>query len=308
MTTETEYLLDTQAIRSLPRAALDAAEKSGVRLRLSPISVWELLCHVDESETNGEGWRKAKGHLLRARRCLLLDDPFAEHAVFVTATKPAAANPTRFDDRVVIPQMLAHLDSSNSLEDFYSREVTYRSGEKGQVKGCAERVRELLREEEAAHARRCQDRRKLIIEKLGGVEAITNISDADYLLVTGGVSTSLADHYRENGIDDELLLARIFCSTFLHMAYIFERTRLYLQNADHDGTMHVDPNDTEDGMVCLHLNVTVPRVLVTDDKATQKALTSALNRLDGIIRNKGDDLPVLTRVLSCDEFRAECDV
>lgn len=53
------YLFDTSAARSVGRARLEAARIKGIELLLSPITFWELTCHLGD-----EPFGRPRGNVL----------------------------------------------------------------------------------------------------------------------------------------------------------------------------------------------------------------------------------------------------
>src|SRR5690349_10288170 len=113
------YLFDTSAARSVGRARLDAARTKGFELLLSPITFWELACHLGD-----EPFVRPRGNVLKGRLFTVLHDPLAELAADIGY--PEAANRTRFDDQEAVVAILGELEQANSYADLASRCVTVR--------------------------------------------------------------------------------------------------------------------------------------------------------------------------------------
>lgn len=291
-----EYLLDTQALRSLPFATIRAAVARGMRLSVSPISLWELLTHLDTTNAKG-GFDLRKGWLLKARGLRILDDPFADHAVRVAA--PTVAHESRFDDAAILGAVLEALDASPTLTQFYERTVMHR-GETRAIKDSSARARKALDDAEMDYVAHVQRMITLMDEQIGR-SALRNVDDARYVLVASAGTLKLAEFYKSFGYESPDLVARIFESVYPHMGYVFERARQYALNSPPGSAIKVDPNDTEDGMLCLHLGLGDDRILVTDDKGTRKALGEAGARVARQLAAYGT--PRTARlVMTCEEF------
>lgn len=296
-----DYLLDTQALRSLPFATIRRAVARGMRLSVSPISLWELLTHLDKTDEKS-GFDLRKGWLLKARGLRILDDPFAAHAVRVAA--PTVAHESRFDDAPILNAVLEALDASPTLADFYARTVVYR-GETRAIKESAARARKALDDAERDYVAHVQRMITLMDEQIGR-SALRTVDDDRYVVVASAGTLKLAEFYKSFGYDSPDLVARIFESVYPHMGYVFERARQYALNNASGAAIKIDPNDTEDGMLCLHLGLGDDRVLVTDDKGTRRALGEAGARVERQLAAHGR--PHIARlVMTCEEFTGLVD-
>lgn len=305
------YILDTSSIRSIRFADLQASALS-THLAVSPISVFELLCHLDE-QYRKEGGAESSGwtslHKVNLAKCSLLsllDDPYAEQADAVGAR--GLVHPTRFEDRLVLRQLLTALESSNTLDDFYSCKVKYPTGETGLVCDAPVRARALLDEEEARYKAHMNRWCKLMIEEFG-YERTQHFTPVEFVRVAVHAASGLAKYY-EDGLraaasGAELdLRGSVFSAIYVHVGYEIARAVEYLRRADGNiESLNIDPNDMEDSAICLHMNLIEQRVLVTGDRGTYEAVDQALRNL----RAAGEVLhqPVVahTRVISTDEFK-----
>ena len=296
-----EYLLDTQALRSLSFGTIRKAVARGLRLAVSPISLWELLTHLDES-TDAAGFERRKGWLVKARGLRVLDDPFAAHAHRVEA--PGVADESRFDDAPILLDVLDALHTSTTLAAFYDVRITYR-GDRRTVKDSAARARDVLADAESDYVRHVHRMIALIDEQIGRA-ALRTVSDERYVQVASAGTFALADFYGSFGYDAPDLFERVFESIYPHLGYVFERARLYAMSNPLGAPIAVDPNDAEDGMLCLHLGLAADRMLVTNDKGTRRALGEAGARLQRQLAETGTSYsPRL--VMTCDEFKAIVD-
>ena len=301
----TSYIFDTSAIRGTSGSVL---EKAAGRhdLRMSPWSFWELVCHLDESlkkvVDEEERFRRQRGQVLKCRHLGVLDEPFAEHAVVVGAG--GLVNETRFDDRLIVEQILAALDGSSSQEEFYERTVSYPTGEKGRLEDLAANVRSELDVEESRYVKHVLE----LANKLDGAFGLTGLrglSHDDYVQAVVTPCRNLTEQYASEGVADPILLGRVIDSLYLHMAYKFGRARSYLLRAGAVAKIVADPNDFEDGAIALHIGLSGNRVLVTGDTGTMTALDDGLTALAQSSKRKGVSVPISCRVIGPVEFARE---
>lgn len=293
------FILDTQALRGLRR---DVFERTVAYA--SPISFYEILCHLEVWVTE-DGWRRARGNLRKVGRCTLLDDPFLDLAR--RAGSPQSANPTRFDDPDIIAQVIRAAEDSHDLADFYRREVRYSNGDRGIIDNCARRAHEVLAREVHEYRARCRARAPLIRD-MGGWQGLEHAPDEDYLAAVVAQSDSLASFLRQEAPAGADVRARAFSATYPHFGYLIERTKLYMQGDDGTGDLAIDGNDAEDSLLCMHLDLTEPRVLVTNDVGTLRAVNNSLARLSEIVRRQGFDMPILAAAIDCAEFEVRLDI
>ena len=72
------YILDTSAIRALSREKLQALAKLQ-SVGVSPVTFYELMCHLDETDEKKDFGRQ-RGQVLKCGLVPMLPDPFAYHA------------------------------------------------------------------------------------------------------------------------------------------------------------------------------------------------------------------------------------
>jgi hypothetical protein len=134
-------LLDTSALRAISAEKLISI-KNKASLYISPITFYELLCHIDE----GENYNRQKGNVVKCKIINILHDPFAAHAMSVGADK--IVNPTRFEDPYIIKQLIDYLETSDSLQNFYSKSITFPDGTISICLDIAKNIRKILEKEE----------------------------------------------------------------------------------------------------------------------------------------------------------------
>jgi hypothetical protein len=151
--------LDTSVIRSVSTANLRRASEVA-DLYVSPITVYELLCHVDEVANGGSDFELFRRTLLKCRLATVLPDPYAAHATAIGAERLAAQ---RFGEEQLCAALLNELSLASSLEEFYSRHVTYPTGENAALRDCAARVRATLADEERRYVAHLHDLKKKVL-------------------------------------------------------------------------------------------------------------------------------------------------
>lgn len=78
-------ILDTSVIRGMGKIGILAAAAKR-RVVVSPFTVWEILCHLDDvkvGETVQQAFKRRKGHIAILQKLEILHDPFAQHAAAV---------------------------------------------------------------------------------------------------------------------------------------------------------------------------------------------------------------------------------
>jgi len=213
-------------------------------------------------------------------------------------------NATRFDDKLIIQQILPALEGSSSQQDFYERTVTYPSGETGRLEDLAANVRRELDVEESRYVKHVLELAGKLDETFG-LAGLEPLNDDDRVQAIVAPCRNLTDQYASEGVADPILLGRVIDSLYLHMAYKFGRARSYLLRAGAVAEIAADPNDFEDGAIALHISLTGDRVLVTGDTGTVNALNEGLTALAQSSKQKGVPVPISCRVISPAEFAPE---
>ncbi|MCK9463511.1 MAG: hypothetical protein M0R80_28145 [Proteobacteria bacterium] len=306
------YVLDTNSIWSMRFEDLRSAS-SRAHLAVSPISIFELLCHLDEQNKKGRGaevsgWSRVnKVNLAKCSLLSLLDDPYAAQADAVGARD--LVHSTRFEDRQVLPQLFPALESSSTLDAFYSCEVKYPNGETGLVRNAAARARALLEAEEARYKAHVNKWCALMIAEFG-YERTQQFTPVDFVRFAVHAASGLAEHYKDglptvtSGAELDLK-GPVFSATYTHLGYGIARAIEYLRRAGGNiESLNIDPNDMEDSAICLHLSLVEHRVLVTGDGGTYKAVDQALRNLRAASEALHEPVVAYARVISTDEFKS----
>ena len=295
-------LFDTSCVQGI--AGWRFAEIAPRRdLAVSPITYYELLCHLDERDDDGsarETFRRRKGQLLKLRYFRVLDDPYAHHALSIGASDIVA--PGRFEERLLLPGMLAALDASETLDDFYAKEITDQNGRLRLAKDSAEAARQELdrleREFTKVMAETWEGLRSALEEK-----AEKEFSDDDLRRAIATFCVKIIHDHQEDGAaaGKPRFIERTANSLFPYYGYTVARALEYAL----DPKRVYDVNDVEDGVICLHLDLAKPDILVTNDEGTRRCLARALNTL--VLAGDPVDAP-RCRVLKPAEYFEEIDV
>lgn len=300
------YVFDTSSIRAIRFADLSFAAQT-TNLAISPITIFELLSHLDEEEKvknfKSTTFDYFKVNLRKCQIPRLLDDPWAEQANDVGAKN--VVNPSRFEDSVVLPQLISKLESSQTLEDFYRRRVTFPNGDVGDIIGLPVRVRDLLNEEETKYRIHVTKLCQTMLDNFS-FNDIQRFTPADFVRIVAHAVNGLARRYEEtlNKTDQIDITGPVFSVYYPYFGYGAARAIEYLSNANGViSRLNIDPNDMEDSAICAHLRLTEKRILVTDDGGTRDALKDSLQNLHSVSETLNQPVVALTEVINTDEFK-----
>jgi hypothetical protein len=300
------YLLDTQGMRSINGRELAVAAGTHPLL-MSPVSFWEIISHLDEiirkkpaPQASFEQW---KAVLLKCRIPTLLEDPFASLAS--RAGVPSLVNPTRFEDRQGIPLILDQLDQSATLDDFAVRQIALPGSGPRPIRDVAARTRACLCQVEDDYRRSIEQTAAKIIGEIG-LEKARNLSGTDfYCMALRAVAAGVYQDAVQGGQPDRDLFDRLAVAGYICGGYMVARIlRSFVNNGYRDGQVAVDPNDTEDFMVTMHMSYDQPLALVTGDAGTREAVRRALDELGRHAAALGVTT-IQARVIDVPVFRAE---
>lgn len=278
------YIFDTSALKSAKGVKVKEISKRE-QIALSPISIYELVCHLDETKNGEDTFARQKGYLRKCKLFEILHEPFANCATTIGIS--GAVNPTRFEEPHVLTQLIEQLEESKTLEEFYSKEVTFPNEDIGQIRDVAANARKTFGEENNRYIKHMNTLHQ-IIEKIGGYG---NIDAKAFVKICGSGAASFFDNV------DKLLAAKVFVSTYAYIGYKLARLLEYQGN-------NIPKNDTEDSFICLHLNLVEPIALVTNDRGTIDALKVAFNAYRKAEGNEGDST-LLARVIRLEDFYKE---
>lgn len=256
---EALYLLDTSALRALPGKLLEEGT-----FYASPYCVWELLTHLDEKD-----FARCKGRLLKARFTHVLDDPRA--AVETPLLPHDTKLRKRVSDEELIGHILAALNDSDSLEEFYRSIIRDSNGEFRQVADCAATARKVLSEAEQRYTEFFQ---QIIGAFRSGDVKLTD--DKDYLGAILGLLEGDVVKLQRRGATDDGLRDKLLSSYYFYCSYVFHRALTYFRS----GKTKPERNDYEDGQICTHLALDTSYCLVTADKGLKDALEKSITLVE----------------------------
>ena len=268
-------IFDTSALRAI--SLLNLRALSWTRdIVLSPISVCELLCHIDEPYKDLDAiasfhyWRS---QLFKATLLGILHDPYAQHAIHVGAT--SLGKNTKFEEKEIAIRTLDALSESDSLNTFYSKHIKLSSTEFGRASGCGVRARDILKSAEDEYLERLH-RLKSMLEHDAGVADLSNISETEFWGVLQKSFAEMLKHYESEGVKIDNQPFRIVNSIYIHYGYTIARIVHYFRK---QGITNFSPerNDTEDSWLVLHLNMFNDDLFVTNDKGQFEAVMKALS-------------------------------
>jgi hypothetical protein len=275
-----EYVLDTSVLRGTAAATLKAIARANALL-ISPLSILELFCHLDEvtirRPTVEGAFRYMKATLLKCEGATILGDPFAEAAEAVGATP---INPTAFV-RMVFPQILAALRDSDSLPEFYAATVRHPSGERSRCADLAAAARRMLATQEAQWTVFVRRVRNELASKWSFLDQSSRVT-ADFPRVlfnyVSGTALGFAEVYPKAG--GRTNVGQQFYSIGLWLGYTVARIKKYEEARAPGGDLLIDENDFEDAAIVRHIELDGARTLVTADKGTLDAIQTAIGALN----------------------------
>lgn len=293
------YVLDTSALKEIGKAKLVEAQKSH-DLAISPLTFYELLCHLDEIEEKMT-FDRQKGLVMKCQLPRILHDPFAFHAIAVGAEH--ITNESRFEEPSIIEQLLRALDGSSTLDDFYASSIAYPDGQKGRCRDVSARVRKVLDDEEKKYVEHLHQLKDEILREFP--ECPTNgLLPRDLAdVLAASIKKMVSDYQVKDGINDEYLATKVTSSMYMHLGYKAARVAQYLKSAHESGAeFNPDPNDCEDSYICMYLELFNRDVLVTGDKGTLNALKETKAAFRSFFN---ESLEIESRVVSSQEFLEE---
>ncbi len=267
-------ILDTSVIRGMSKQSILAIREERM-IAVSPFTLWEILCHLDEvnaGETPATAFPRRRGHVAILQHLDLLHDPFAEHADTVGASH--LANHTRFEDRDVARQIIAEVLSVSTIEELDQRLFTHPDGTRASFRNLAENTRNALEHEEQQFIHDMQ----FMWERLQGHHRYTRPSDLsvdDVWSWIRAMLTALRNSYAQDSISGQELFIRVCDSMYLYYGYLLFRLRTY--GIGNNGQLAIQPNDTEDAYICMHMRLFDEHMFVVGDGKTRRAIQQAID-------------------------------
>ncbi len=263
-----QVVVDTSAFYRLSLGQLEAIAARAAVL-VSPISLCEILSHLDEPRRRDEGGGRAeparRDRLYKCDVLQTLHDPFAERAPFVGL--------------------------SGLLDEL-------RDG--GVPAGAAQRVRRALDEARGAHARCSLDFCNSLVAQLG-VEQALSLSGPEFVRFAAASVQALVRQYRDLGIEVPAIEGAVFSSVYPFAGYRLARAQDHLRRTLGRRDPLPDPDDMEDAHLCRHLDLLESRALVTADSGARSALDRALAELAAASAEIGAEVVTLASAMSVDD-------
>ena len=262
-----QVLVDASAFYRLSLAELEAIGASAALL-VSPISLCEILSHLDEPGRGDEGAGSAEAvRGDRLRKCDAIEplaDPLAERT------------------------LLAGL--AGSLDELRDGRAP---------PGAADSVRRALDEWRRAQARSSLGFCRSLVAQLG-VEHALSLSGSEFVRQAAAGVQALAKGYRELGLEEPALQGAVFSSLYPFGGYRLARAQDRLRRT-REPWDRPDPGDMEHEHLCRHLHLVEARALVTADPEARSALDRALAALAAASAEVGAEVVALTRAMSVED-------
>lgn len=253
------------------RLGLDELEAVAARatVLVSPVSLCEILSHLDEPGCGDEGGRGAERvRRDRLHKCDLLQtlcDQLAECAPFAGL--------------------------SGALDELREGVVSA---------GATARVRRALDEARRAWARASLDFCGSLVAELG-VEHALSLSGPEFVRFAASSVRALVRQARDLGVEVPAFEGAVFSSVYPFAGYRLARAQDHLRRSV-GREPAPDPDDMEDAYLCRHLDLLEPRALVTADPGARAALDRALEQLATASAQVGAEVVTLARAMSVDEL------
>lgn len=293
-----EYLLDTSIVRAVPTALLKRARAHGLRLLLSPISVWEMLAHFEDGKTPFE---RCRAWMRQARCCEVIDHPDAEirEAIGVASYIPPEAR-IAWQERTGACAIIEIFSDAISADDVHGRLKSF-PGNADRTASCGDVVRQALERLKKQHA-------GIVLPVLEAFKAEFRRLGRDPRDEHALSDREFFDHVNREVLriaataDTPTILkaeARIFEYAFARIGHGLE-TALRLLRAGGQ----LDLNDYGDALICNHIDLAGERILVTGDTRVHDALSRAEARLRCYVKERGVKTRVSTLVMDRSGFEA----
>jgi hypothetical protein len=284
------YVLDTSIIRGISGDRLKKAAEHA-RLFVSPLSVLEMLCHLDEPPETGDDaettYLRRRGYPLKCSFLNILPSPIADFATRIG--HPDKIKETWHETAPLCARLLKKLDQHDNSSDFYDSVLVDSDGRPRPMLEVAKHCRAVLEDAESDYVECVRQWVTSLDDNRPGW------SDFEADNFVGVVADNCRDVCDEFGISKSEDLARCGASLYLYFGYMLSRAQ--------QCGVSLDVNDTEDSLLCLHLGLNIPRTLVANDNGSLEAIQNALAQYQAT----GVGGMARTRVLSRDGFMKEID-
>ncbi|MFW9103169.1 hypothetical protein ACOI8A_23925 [Pseudomonas sp. P4795] len=265
------YILDTSAIRGISSEKLRLAATK-VKIAVSTLTVLELASHLNDS-SDETSYLRARGNLIKCQIPILLDDPFW----LLSQKLQSSSNPTRRDDKVVLSQLIAAAEQSQSLEELGAKSLAFPDGSVVSCLNIGERIGEILKDEEDSFVSHIQS-----LPALAHLDPALNGKHRLISVTLFGQLTAATQSL--SPMKDWNLQAKTFLATAPYFGYLTHRLYHYANCRSPGETMlPIDRNDCEDAYISLNLDLYKGDTLVTNDKGTLAALRNTLTLLNEIL-------------------------
>lgn len=253
------YLLDTSAFRAISGQHLATLAQRRPVL-VSPYCFWEILTHLDGQDR----FVRTRGMLMKFRHVGVLDDPHAAAAADLR-TAPAAL-PARVSDDELIYASLAALRDSNTLAEFYSKQIADSQGNARLLSDCVARARIVLATEENQFTIFVRQIMEALAQSGDTLRTPMDLHRATLSLLNGWPISQLGRSLDDDS--DHRILRRLY----VHFCFVTHCARHYLA----DLTRKFDGNDFEDARLCQHVSLDAPYVIVSADHRLRSLLEDVL--------------------------------
>lgn len=290
----TTYLFDTNAIQGISRQTLLSTLEEGHRMLLSPMSFWELACHLD-----GENFQLARGNARKALLCEILHDPLAE--IMIDVGCQDMVHPGRFEDQAGAQAILEKLEEVHSYPELMARQA-FLGGEMQQIGDFAENIRNALDEDRRSFVDGMRTRCNDYITSFGRDRAI-NLDGSDFCEAAIGLARTLQAETVQHGCN--VPFRELAKRTLLGAGYSVARACAYIGSIGDGQEPVIDGNDLEDYFICLHLGISADRTFVTNDTGVRIALNRTITTFEEYITSSGIVFEINARIITTDEFKVE---
>lgn len=261
-----QVVVDASAFFRLSLAELEAVA-ARAEVLVSPLSLCEILSHLDEPGRGDEGGPPEPVRHDRLCKCELLQalaDPLAERAPF---------------DGL-----------AGSLDELW----------RGAPAGATRRMQGALEELHRVHARHALDFCEELVAQLG-LERALSLSGSGFVRFAAESVQALARQCRDLRVEVPDLEGAVFSSIYPFAGYRLARAQDHLRRSRGGPEGPPEADDAEDEQLCRHLDLLEPRALVTADAEARSALDRALAELAAASAETGTEVVALTRAMSVED-------